>query len=76
MDKDYNATYWMFDTMTLNDRHVWLQVIDSPVGNIYIVQYERPHPYMDVITKLFYLDFGKAEAYYKRICKQMVDGKI
>lgn len=74
MDKEYNSTYWLLDTMTLNERHVWLQVIESPIGNIYAVQYEKQH--MEIETKLFYLDLDKADAYYKRVCKKIVDGKI
>ena len=73
---EYNSTYYLFDSMTLNERHVWLQVIDSPIGNIYAVQYERPKPDMSIETKLFYNDLEKAEAYYKRTCKRMVDGRI
>lgn len=71
---EYNSTFKLFDTMTLNKRHVWLHIIESPIGDIYTVQYEKPH--MELETKLFYNDFTKAEAYYKRICKKMVDGKI
>lgn len=73
---EYNSTYYLFDSMTFNDRHVWFQVIDSPIGNIYAVQYERPKPDMSLDTKLFYCDLEKAEAYYKRVCKKMVDGRI
>ena len=62
--------------MTLNERHVWLEVIESPIGNIYSVQYERPKPDMSIETKLFYNDFEKAETYYKGTCKKMVDGRI
>ena len=71
---EYNSTYYLFDAMTLNDRHVWFQVIDTPIGNIYAVQYEKPH--MEIETKLFYSDLEKAESYYKRTCKKMVDGRI
>lgn len=73
---EYNSTYYMFDSMTLNERHVWLQVIDSPIGNIYVVQYEKPKPFGDIESKLFYNELDKAEAYYRRVCKKMVDGKI
>lgn len=73
---EYNSTYYLFDSMTLNERHVWLQVIDSPIGNVYVVQYERPKPDMSIETKLFYNDLDKASAYYKKVCKKMVDGRI
>lgn len=73
---EYNSTYYLFDSMTLNERHVWLEVIESPIGNIYSVQYERPKPDMSIETKLFYNDFSKAEAHYRRTCKKMVDGRI
>lgn len=73
---EYNSTYYLFDSMTLNERHVWLEVIESPIGNIYSVQYERPKPDMSIETKLFYNDPEKAEACYKRTCKKMVDGRI
>ena len=71
---EYNSTYYLFDAMTFNDRHVWFQVIDTPIGNIYAIQYEQPH--MEIETKLFYSDLEKAESYYKRTCKKMVDGRI
>lgn len=73
-----NAKYYLFESMAFNEafneRHVWLQVIDSPIGSIYAVQYEKPH--MELETKLFYDELDKAMTYYKRICKKMVDGKI
>ena len=73
---EYNSVQYTFDSMTLNDRHVWLNVIDTPIGNIYAVQYERPKPWSNVETKLFFSDLEKADAYYKKICKKMIDGKI
>ena len=71
---EYNATLKLFDTMALNKRHVWLHVVDTQIGSIYIVQYEKPH--LEIETKLFYGDFEKAEACYKRTCKRIIDGRI
>lgn len=73
---EHNSTYYLFDAMTFNDRHVWFQVIDTPIGNIYAVQYEKPKPDGSIETKLFYSDLEKAESCYKRTCKKMVDGRI
>lgn len=73
---EHNSTYYLFDSMTLNERHAWFQTIESPIGNIYVIQYERPKPDMSIETKLFYEDFEKAESYYRRTCKKVIDGKI
>lgn len=70
-----NSTTYTQEEMALqNGRHAWLYLVSTPINDIQVVQYEEPG--FEIKTRLFYSDYDKALAYYKRICKKMVDGKI
>ena len=55
----------------INGRCIWMYELYSPIGYIYVVQYElRQDPAL--ITKTVYDDGAKAERYYKATCRKMV----
>lgn len=59
----------------IDGRGVWKYLIQSPIGDIHIIQYEE-HPDPALVTKVFYYEDAKAEKYYKTICRKMVNGTI
>ena len=68
------ATVYTQDTMQYNGRHVWFYLVNSPIGNIGVVDYEMKN--METARRLFDGNYEKAENYYKYTCKKMIDGKI
>lgn len=55
---------------TINGRNVWLHMVATDIGNIFIVQHENEG--MEVITKLFFNDLDEAELVYRREVKSLL----
>lgn len=61
---------------TINGRNIAHYLVDTPIGQINVIQYEKPKPdYPALETILIYGDYEKAEKKFNTLCKQMVDGK-
>ena len=70
-----NASVYTQDEMILqNGRHAWLYLINSPIGNIWVIDYEEPT--MEIKRRIIDGDIDKAQNYFRNICKKMIDGKI
>lgn len=74
MNSELWANLYKQKEMNYNGRSAWLWLITTSIGNIEIVQYEKPS--LEIAEKLFQEDYEKAEAYFEAICKKMVSGKI
>ena len=61
------------NTATINGREINHYLIDTPIGQINIIQYEKPG--LELATELIYNDYDKAEKRFSTICKQMLNGK-
>ena len=62
---------------TVNGRNVGHYLVDTSVGQINVIQYEKPKPYYpELETILIYGDYEKAEKKFNSLCKKMVDGRI
>ena len=62
---------------TICGRNVAHYLIDSPVGRISVIQYEKAKPhYPELETVLIYNEYGKAEKKFNSICKRIVDGRL
>lgn len=60
--------------MVLNGRNIWHYMVDTPIGEIHAVQYEAPD--LELHTTLIYISNQKAEKLFKKLCKDMIAGKI
>lgn len=61
------------NTAKINGREVNHYLIDTAIGQINIVQYEKPE--LELTTELIYNDYEKAERRFNTICKQILNGK-
>ena len=59
---------------TINGRQIWLYLIDSPIGYIFIVDYEQPTK--EIKRFLFDGDLDKAERKFNSICKCILNGML
>lgn len=61
---------------TINGRNIGHYLVDTPIGQINVIQYEKPKPYYpELETVLIYGEYDKAERKFGSLCKQMADGK-
>ena len=58
---------------TIYGHNVWHYLIDTPIGQIHVVDYEAQREIKRIIIDA---DNQKAEKTFKRICHQMTDGKF
>ena len=61
------------NSAVINSRKVYQYLIDSDIGQISVIQYEKPT--LEIVTELIYNDWDKAEKRFNTICKQILDGK-
>lgn len=66
--------YYTQNHAQVGTRNIWHYLLDSEVGQVHIVQYEKPGKELE--TFLFYYDNEKAEKKFKSLVKRMVEGKI
>lgn len=68
----------MFTTLaesTINGQKVWKHLLSTPIGNIYVVQYEVKTEH-NILTFLFEEDLGAAERKYKQLIRGITSGKL
>lgn len=58
---------------TINGRNVGHYLVDTPIGQINVIQYEKPS--MELETVLIYGDYEKAEKKFNKICNEMLKGR-
>lgn len=61
------------NTAKINGREINHYLMDTPIGQINIIQYEKPS--LEIETELIYNNYEKAEKRFSTICKQMLNGK-
>lgn len=74
MKSEMEARVFTQHTSTINGRSVWHYLIDTPLGNINVVQYEQASK--EIKTFLFEEGYDEAEAKYGKLCKGILNGKI
>lgn len=57
----------------INGHGVWLYLVDTPIANIFIVEYEELDKCLE--HKLFDGDLERAEKEYNRVCNALLKGK-
>ena len=71
-----DARFYTQNVSTINGRNIAHYLVDTSVGQINVIQYEKPKPYYpELETVLIYGDYEKAEKKFSSLCKQMLDGK-
>lgn len=58
----------------IGNRNVWLYLISTSIGNIAVVDYEKP--FFGIKRKLFEEQYDKAEAYFETVSAKIVRGKL
>ena len=71
---EYNAKLYTQNESKINGRGVWHYLIDTPIGQIHVVEYENTQ--MELTRFLIDSNLEKATAKYNAICKNIVAGKI
>lgn len=71
---EYNAKLYTQNESKINGRGVWHYLIDTPIGQIHVVEYENTQ--MELIRFLIDSNMEKARAKYNAICKNIVAGRI
>ena len=72
-DKTMEARMFTQNVATINGRNIGHYLIDTDIGQISVIQYEKPD--RCIATELIYNDWDKAEKKFSSICKQILDGK-
>jgi hypothetical protein len=71
---EHNAKLYTQNGSKINGRGVWHYLIDTPIGQIHVVEYENPRK--ELIRFLIDSDLGKATLKYNTICKKILAGKL
>jgi len=71
---EYSAKVYTQNESKINGRSVWHYLIDTPIGQIHVVEYENPQK--ELIRFLIDGNLEKATAKYNAICKNIVADKI
>ena len=58
----------------INGRGIWHYLIDTPIGQIHVVQYEAPS--MEITRFIIDGNNDKAERKFANICKGILNGKL
>ena len=58
----------------INNRSIWHYLIETPIGQINIVQYEQPS--LEIKRFLFDGHYDKAERKFYSICQGILSGKL
>jgi hypothetical protein len=69
-----NAKLYTQNESKINGRGVWHYLIDTPIGQIHVVEYENPQ--MELTRFLIDSDINKAIRKYDAICKSIIAGRI
>lgn len=67
------ARIYTQNTATINGRKIWHYLVDTDIGQICVVQYEKSTK--EIVTELIFNDWDKAEKKFRSVCKQMLNGK-
>jgi hypothetical protein len=74
VNMEYNAKLYTQNESQINGRGVWHYLIDTPIGQIHIVEYENPQK--ELIRFLIDNNLKKATLKYNNICKKILAGKL
>ncbi len=66
------ANFYTQNHSTINGRNIWLYLISCPIGNIYIVEYEKQN--LELNRFLINESLQKAEKMYDNICVKIIKG--
>lgn len=69
-----NAKLYTRSESKINGRGVWYYLIDTPIGQIHVVEYENPQ--MELTRFLIDGNSEKATLKYNAICKNILAGKL
>lgn len=58
---------------TVNGRNVWLYEVLAPIGNIYVVDWEKPS--QEIVRVMFDEGKSRAEKLYTNTVKKIADGR-
>ena len=56
---------------TINGRRAWLYHISTPIGHIYVVDYEQSG--LEIKRKIIDADYDKARRYFNKVCRQLLN---
>ena len=73
MDNELWANMYQQEHATIYGRNVWHYLIDTAIGQIHVVQFEKRGS--KIYEKLIFNDNDKAEKVFKTFCKDLLDGK-
>lgn len=68
-----DARMYTQNTATINGRKVQHYLIDTEIGQVNVIQYEKPG--FEIATELIFNDYEKAEKKFATICKQIINCK-
>lgn len=71
---DLWANLYCQNNAVINNRKIWLFLINSSIGNIAIVDYEQHD--LEIKRKVFTENYDSAENYFETVCKKILSGKI
>ena len=71
---EYNTKLYTQNETKINERGVWHYLIDAPIGQIHVVEYENPQK--ELIRFLIDNNLEKATLKYNSICKKILAGKL
>lgn len=73
MTEETWASLTLQQQAVINGRHVFLYLVSSGIGNIFVLQHEDKG--LLLYTKLYFNDLDKAERDFSKTCKLILDGR-
>ena len=74
MENELWAKMYQQEHATIYGHGVWHYLIDTAIGQIHVVEYEGKG--MELQRKIIEYDNSKAEKLFKRICTDILNGKV
>lgn len=73
MMENYEAIMSLAEHATIYGHNIWHYLIDTSIGEIHVVEFETKD--MSLERKIFDGNKQKAENYFKKTAKELLDGK-
>ena len=70
MEDSMEAKVYCIKHSEIEGRGVWHYMIDSPVGQVHLIQYEKADK--ELVTEMAYNNSDKASRTFKRICMKIL----
>ena len=73
-DSKYWANLYDQEHNTMNERGIWLYLLQTTIGNFWVIEYEQPT--CELVTKVIVNNMDKAKQYFNSVCRKILKGTL